>query len=329
MTENPRLPAETIAYIEDFIGADINRDLVKVAVADQDISSVDIEAPTGKPLNITLDEIKGTQLTGDDWTTLLQTIASIADALNSNGTDQLRVESPSALDVSASEVDVDINSQSQSPLTTTDDGSFNVNDYTGSTVPTEQQTPVQIENSSGTNIDPLAAGDQPLDVSASEVDVDINTQTASPLTVTDDGALAINAYNGTTLPTEQQTPVGVEDSAGTQINPDQSPEYPETAAQQDLIGTGDLTIGPVAVSKSQSILIAGNSTDGNTWSASVAWQDDSGNVVQNESASDVNLSSVTDDFARLIRKGSQVQVTFTDESSGSANNINVYVDAHR
>lgn len=118
MTDNPRLPAETIAYIEDLIGADINRDLLKVAIADQDIGTVDVAAPTAQPLNITLDEIKGTQLTGDDWTQLLQSIAAIADALNSNGSDQLRVESPSALDVSASEVDVDLNSQSGNDVTT-------------------------------------------------------------------------------------------------------------------------------------------------------------------------------------------------------------------
>jgi hypothetical protein len=58
------------------------------------------------------------------------------------------------------------------------------------------------------------AGDSLLVDSNNALDV-----SAATVTVTDDGALAIDAYNGGTLPTEQQSPVGVEDSGGSQIDP--------------------------------------------------------------------------------------------------------------
>lgn len=48
---------------------------------------------------------------------------------------------------------------------------------------------------------------EPVDVSASTV------------TVTDDGSLVIDSANQGTLPVEQQTPVGVEDSNGAQVDP--------------------------------------------------------------------------------------------------------------
>lgn len=151
----------------------------------------------------------------------------------------------------------------------------------------------------------------PLDASAAEIDVDLNTQSLSELAV------------------EQQTPVGIEDTTDTQINPDQSPDYPATVAQQDLIGTGDLTIGPVSVARAEAVLVAANSEDGNTFSVSVDWVDGSGNVIQTQSASDLALASITEDWARVVRKAPEVELTFTDTSGGTANNINAFVDVHR
>lgn len=119
-----------IEYLADFPGADVPRDLVKVSIA--------------------------------DWVT---------------GTLLVQEEHP--LDVSGAEIDVDLNSQTLSAITITDDGSLDINtmpaqtigtwnagtlsiqeatplDVSGATVPTEQQTPVSVEDSGGTTIDPAS-----------------------------------------------------------------------------------------------------------------------------------------------------------------------------
>jgi len=107
----------------------------------------------------------------------------LTDALDSVGDDELRIAPPGKLDV-------DLAAQSVASVTVTDDGNL-----------------------------AIASLPEPLDVSDAEVDVDLNTQTVSPITVTDDGNLAIASYNGGTLPTEQQTPVAIENSDGTNIDP--------------------------------------------------------------------------------------------------------------
>lgn len=254
-----------------------------------------IYTPSGSEMATDLQKIGGQAQSAVD---VADKIDQIEDALASVGGDQLQV---------------------------------NLENNNAGTLAVEQQTPVSVEDTNGTQIDPLTqavfasvGGDElrvvspsALDVSAAEVDVDLNSQSV--------GALDVSAA---TVPTEQQTPVGVEDSTGTQVDPDQSPEYPNAANQQDLIATGDLTV-TVQVKRAQSLVITGNSTDSNTWSASVEWKDDSGNVVQTESATDIALSSVTDDWARLVRKGTQAVVTFTDTSGAGNNNVNTFLDTHR
>jgi hypothetical protein len=223
------------------------------------------------------------------------------------------------------------------------------------------QLRIDVENN---NAGLLESADQPFDVSAAEVDIDIATQSlaqvatnleqiggsaqsavdvadkidqiedalasvgSDSLLVDSNNALDVSA---TTVPVEQQTPVGVEDASGTQIDPDQSPDYPNNQTNgHDLIGSGDLTIGPVSVARAEALVISANSTDSNSWSASVDWVNSDGSVVyQTETKSDINLSSVTEDWSRLIRKGPHAQVTFTDESGAAQNNINAHVDTER
>jgi len=86
-------------------------------------------------------------------------IDQIEDALASVGTDEMRVVSPNPLDVSAAEIDVDIATQSLSPLTITDDGAFAINAYNGGTLPVEQQTAVKVEDTTDTTIDPFDQAD--------------------------------------------------------------------------------------------------------------------------------------------------------------------------
>jgi len=165
----------------------------------------------------------------------------------------------------------------------------------GDVLRVEQQTAIAVESSGGTTIDPATAA-------------------------LEDALKANDADEFITR---------VTDASGSEVNPDQSPNYPEEFNQQDLIASGDLVVGPVSVEKSQAILISANSTDSNTWSASLSWEDGSGNVILQESAGDIELSSVTQDWARVVRKGPEVEVTFTDTSAAGANNINTYVDVHR
>jgi hypothetical protein len=52
-------------------------------------------------------------------------------------------------------------------------------------------------------------------------------------------------------------------------------------------------------------------------------------VFQTEPAADIGLDTITEDYARLVRKGRRVVVTVTDESGAAQNNINIYVDTQR
>lgn len=109
----------------------------------------------------------------------------------------------------------------------------------------------------------------------------------------------------------------------------QATQYPNEQIVGHDLASGDLVIGPLAVNRTESVMLVVNSTSGNTWSASVDWETPEGDVLQEESASDLNLSSATEDWARLIRKGPQVEITITDESGAANNSVNAYVDASK
>ena len=202
--DDPRLPARTVDYIQDIVGADVPRDLIKVALVAQDLGQLDVSAAE-VDVNLNnqslaqvasnIEQIGGQAQSAVD---VANKIDQINAALASVGNDSLRVTSPNPLDVSAAEVDVDIATQSLTPLTVTDNGSLSLAEYTGGNLP-----------------------------------ISLEAQNVTPLTVTDGGSLAISAYNGNTLPVEQQTAVAVEDSDGTGIDP---------LAQRDLpIGTDPAT----------------------------------------------------------------------------------------
>lgn len=148
--------SRVISYIEDVVGADVNRDLLKVALAADDLEG----------LTVGLKDIGGQAQSAID---VANKIDKIEDTLASVDSDSLLVDSNNPLDVSAAEVDVDLNSQSLTPITVTDDGSFGI---------------------------------------ASEVDVDINSQSLTPLTVTDDGGFVIVDSSGSVI----EEPLDVSDS---------------------------------------------------------------------------------------------------------------------
>jgi len=110
----------------------------------------------------------------------------------------------------------------------------------------------------------------------------------------------------------------------------QHPQKSSVGHDLDPNADGDLVLSNLNVAVSQAVVIAANSQDSEAFSVSVEWVDGSGNTFTTESAADIDLSGVTDDHARLFRKGPQVSVTFTsDAAGGTQNRINAFVDAHR
>ncbi len=164
--------------------------------------------------------------------------------------------------------------------------------------------PVGVEDSTGSQVDPA---------------------TESTLAAIDtklDGTLDVSA-------SFEATTVGINDSTGTQIDPDPSPEYPASqTVGHDLTGN-DLVLGPVSVARSSSVVISANSTSGNSFSVSVDWEDGNGNVFQTESETDIAMSGITQDWSRLVRKGPQVEVTLTDTSGATTNNVNAHLDTEK
>jgi hypothetical protein len=122
----------------------------------------------------------------------------------------------------------------------------------------------------------------------------------------------------------------IADASGTQVDPAVATDYLEfQTTGHDLVGAGDLTIGPGAVERGTAVTIAATSTDNNTFSVSVSWGDGSGNTFQSESAADIGLDTITEDYARLVRKGPRVSITVTDESGAAQNTVNIHADTER
>jgi hypothetical protein len=162
--------------------------------------------------------------------------------------------------------------------------------------------------------------------------VDIETNNADVATessLTSEQAREIATWTAGTLGVEQQSPVAVEDSGGTTVDPAVSTDYLDHQTSAHDLATADLTIGPGAVERGTAVTIAATSTDNNTFSVSVEWVDGSGNTYQSESATDIGLDSVTEDYARLVRKAPQVQITVTDTSGAAQNLVNVHADTER
>jgi len=121
----------------------------------------------------------------------------------------------------------------------------------------------------------------------------------------------------------------ITDSDGTQVDPALATRYLDSqTVGHDLIASGDITIvGPVE--RGTAVTIAVTSTDNNPFSVSVEWEDDSANVFQTESAADIGLDTITEDYARLVRKSPWVSITVTDESGAAENKINLHADTER
>jgi len=108
--------------------------------------------------------------------------------------------------------------------------------------------------------------------------------------------------------------------------------------QDDTVGhdldpnaDGDL-VRTITVANAQALLIALSSQDGEPISVSLEWVNntDATATFVSESAADLDLSGVTDDWARAVRKGPACKVTATsDAAAGTTNRANMWLDTHR
>jgi len=112
----------------------------------------------------------------------------------------------------------------------------------------------------------------------------------------------------------------------------QLPKDATTNHDLDPNADGDL-VRTVLVANTQAFVVAVESVDSEPMSVSVEWVYKDENTAASfgsESATDIELSGVTEDWARLIRKGPYARVTVTsDAADGTQNRANVWLDSHR
>lgn len=194
-----------VSYIEDQIGADVNRDLLKVALSEQDIAPLVVSTSPddeirarlfGQDGNGDIEDVQVVQLSSSIASTTTAQVTYLARALESNGLDEfisrvtdsngnqidpltqavtqsvgddaVRVVSPDPLDVSAAEVDVDIATQSKSPLTITDDGNLAIAAWNAGTLTVTDDGSLNVAGTVSVE------ESSPLDVSATTVPVEID-----------------------------------------------------------------------------------------------------------------------------------------------------------
>jgi len=109
------------------------------------------------------------------------------------------------------------------------------------------------------------------------------------------------------------------------------PQSRDAGHDLDPNADGDL-VRHLNVANAQALVISVTSEDNENLSVSVRWMYDENNNNQfvSESASDIALSGVQDDWSRLVRKGPVCEVTITsDAAAGTTNRVNAWLDSHR
>jgi len=109
------------------------------------------------------------------------------------------------------------------------------------------------------------------------------------------------------------------------------PQDATTSHDLDPNADGDLE-RTVKVVNTQALVVAVRSLDNENMSVSVEWTietDTSTDTFITDSASEIGLSGITEDWARLVRKGPYARVTVTsDAADGTQNRVNAWVDSH-
>lgn len=117
-------------------------------------------------------------------------------------------------------------------------------DVSAVTVPVEQQTAVQLADATDTTINP--AEDSTVQDVVNELQSALDVSGAT-VTVTDDGSLniagTVTVTEASTLAVEQQTPVGLENGVGTQVDPATEPTLSDVLSE--LQGSLDVSASTV------------------------------------------------------------------------------------
>jgi len=238
-------------------------------------------------------------------------IDAIEDALGSVATDHLLIQEESALDVSAAtvdvqedtpldvsgaEVDVDLATQTLARLAA-------VNELTNGTSYAEVQ---RAGNAMLVNIDGQQGA---LDVSAATVDV----QEATPLDVSA-ATVDVAAAAAGGLAVEQQTPVALEDTNETPVDP-ATPDEDSAFENGTAVGSGGSTSESLSAEGADTL--RGRVTrDSTAYDVTVEWEDSAGNVL----FTDTIASGVTAGTETTINEGAispHCTVTVADNGSGS------------
>ena len=284
---------QVIDYIEDEVGVDIPRDVKKTAIESIEGSAQE----DGVPINI--EKIAGVDQSGANLLAALQSVSDndeLRIAIETDNEGILKTQDQ-PFDVSYAEVDVDLASQTLSQLAS------NIEQIGG-----QAQSAVDVADKIDQIEDALASvgsdslrvtSPNPLDVSGAEVDVDIATQSLSPLTVTDDGSLAISAYNGSTLPVEQQTAVALEDSGGTGISPLAQRDLPvgtdpSTGAEDNLRTQAEFDlshVGSAVADGSQAFVVVLNNPAGSGVEAFASVQINGSGLAELDKAENITVDS--------------------------------------
>jgi len=156
-------------------------------------------------------------------------------------------------------------------------------DVSGATVPTEQQSPVKVENTDDTAIDPATES---------------KLENVRALLDKLDDALASVASD--TLRTEQQSPVGIEDNAGTQVDPATSSDV---QAVESAVGDES-----TASQEADSSLSRGSTTSLGSGAEVRALPTNSGNAY-------VWISSGSKSESRILTPGDEVFLPTSDLSN--------------
>lgn len=281
---------EEVAYVANFPGADIEDDVVVVRVGggeldigddeERKLGSVDIEDRDGRVLgDVEISSVKEAIET------------TLHDALSSEGEDSVLVSTDEALDVSGEVVEV----------------------KQASAFEMVALKPIPINSES------------PLDVSAAEVDVDIASQSQSPITVTDDGSLAISVWDAGTVPTEQQSPIGIEGDV--QVVSSQPLDVSGEVVEVSPTNTGEAYFSSVNMEADGSVsramqAVGGSSLNGQVVSDSqytveVAWDDDQGNTVRTEEVA-AGVAGGTWTNINLDLRSPRLEVVVSDGSSSQS-----------
>lgn len=147
------------------------------------------------------------------------------------------------------------------------------------------------------------------------------------ITTDSNDPMAVDPATGTVWTVAQESPVELADGQGVTVEDDATaPQFPVAEAVGHDLTNATLELGPLDVNRAEAAVLSASAEAG--WSATIEWLDANGNVFQTEQATDIGLDNVAEGWTRLVRKGTHVKATLTDESGSGSNTVNAFLDTH-